>query len=69
MSSEQFDIVKLMQKGGATPKSFAKHTGETVAKMTRAFNALTYDQFLKNAKMSFEDTMRGMGMGAFYEGE
>jgi hypothetical protein len=45
MAKHQFEVVKLMQKGDATPKSFARHTGEPVDKMIPAFNAPNYESY------------------------
>jgi hypothetical protein len=46
MTREQFQVVKLMQEGGATPRSFAKHTHEPLSKMKRAFDAPNYESYL-----------------------
>ncbi len=45
MTEAQFNVVKLMQKGDATPQSFGRHTGEPVEKMQAAFDAHNFEDY------------------------
>lgn len=49
MNQAQFDIVKLFQKSGADYKKLAKSFNEPTLKIARAYNANSYEEFLKSS--------------------